>query len=92
MDELWRPAKIEPETVEINGNGHHDKAGEPQQSLFSWAEFMAEQELWTLPHFLSHNAKPAASSRRCLRLIRLSSLLPVYPAAMGDQWMSLTAV
>ena len=26
-----------------NGNGHHhDEAGEPQQSLFSWAEFMAE--------------------------------------------------
>ena len=26
-----------------NGNGHHDEAGEPQQSLFSWAEFMAEE-------------------------------------------------
>ena len=25
-----------------NGNGHHDEAPEPQQSLFSWAEFMAE--------------------------------------------------
>ena len=25
-----------------NGNGHHDEASEPQQSLFSWAEFMAE--------------------------------------------------
>ena len=25
-----------------NGNGHHDEAEEPQQSLFSWAEFMAE--------------------------------------------------
>ena len=24
-----------------NGNGHHDEASEPQQSLFSWAEFMA---------------------------------------------------
>ena len=24
-----------------NGNGHHDEAPEPQQSLFSWAEFMA---------------------------------------------------
>ena len=23
--------------------GHHDGADEPQQSLFSWAEFMAEQ-------------------------------------------------
>ena len=27
-----------------NGNGHHeDEATEPQQSLFSWAEFMAEE-------------------------------------------------
>ena len=27
-----------------NGNGHHDdEAPEPQQSLFSWAEFMAEE-------------------------------------------------
>ncbi len=26
-----------------NGNGHHDEALEPQQSLFSWAEFMAEE-------------------------------------------------
>ena len=25
-----------------SGNGHHDEAEEPQQSLFSWAEFMAE--------------------------------------------------
>ena len=25
------------------GNGHHGEAGEPQQSLFSWAEFMAEE-------------------------------------------------
>ena len=25
----------------VNGNGHHDEAPEPQQSLFSWAEFMA---------------------------------------------------
>ena len=26
-----------------NGNGHDDEAPEPQQSLFSWAEFMAEE-------------------------------------------------
>ena len=26
-----------------NGNGHHDDAHEPQQTLFSWAEFMAEE-------------------------------------------------
>ncbi len=29
--------------VEVNGNGHSDEAPEPQQSLFSWAEFMAEE-------------------------------------------------
>ena len=29
--------------VPINGNGHHDEAPEPQQTLFSWAEFMAEE-------------------------------------------------
>ena len=27
----------------VNGNGHHDEATEPQQTLFSWAEFMAEE-------------------------------------------------
>ena len=30
----------------VNGNGtngHHDEAPDPQQSLFSWAEFMAEE-------------------------------------------------
>ena len=26
-----------------NGNDHHDEASEPQQSLFSWAEFMTEE-------------------------------------------------
>jgi len=25
-----------------NGKGHHEEADEPQQTLFSWAEFMAE--------------------------------------------------
>jgi len=28
--------------VSANGNGHHEEPEEPQQSLFSWAEFMAE--------------------------------------------------
>ena len=35
-----------PAPVNGNGNGangHHDEAGEPQQSLFSWAEFMSEE-------------------------------------------------
>ena len=30
-------------TANGNGNGHPDEATEPQQSLFSWAEFMAEE-------------------------------------------------
>ena len=30
-------------SVNRNGNGHHDEAPEPQRSLFSWAEFMAEE-------------------------------------------------
>ena len=30
-------------TVEVNGNGHSDEAPEPQQTLFSWAEFMVEE-------------------------------------------------
>ena len=29
--------------VEVNGDGHSDEVPEPQQSLFSWAEFMAEE-------------------------------------------------
>ena len=67
VDDDWKLAEVEAETVEVNGNGHHeaigptvelvlgngrhangngngrhDEAPEPQQSLFSWAEFMAE--------------------------------------------------
>ena len=30
-------------TIEVNANGHRDEAPEPQQSLFFWAEFMAEE-------------------------------------------------
>ena len=84
VDDGWKPVEVEPEAVEVNGNGHHadgigptvelvpvnghhangnghapapvngnghhDEAPEPsalpsgrQQSLFSWAEFMAEE-------------------------------------------------
>ena len=39
--------------VPVNGNGHHDGAPETQQSLFSWAEFMAEELV-----------KPKARSRK----------------------------
>ena len=53
VDDGWKPVEVEPEAVEVNGNGHapapvngnghSDEAPEPQQSLFSWAEFMAEE-------------------------------------------------
>ena len=46
---------VEPsvELVMGNGNGHHDGAPEPQQSLFSWAVFMAKELV-----------KPKARSRK----------------------------
>ena len=83
VDDGWKLVEVEPEAVEVNGNGHHgngangnghhdaigigptvelfpanghangngnganghhdDEALEPQQTLFSWAEFMAEE-------------------------------------------------
>ena len=71
VDDGWQAVEIEPETIAVNGNGHHanghddlfgpmvdpapvpangnganghhdDETDEPQQSMFSWAEFMAE--------------------------------------------------
>ena len=44
----------------VNGNGHHDEAPEPQQSLFSWAEFMAEEPV--KPKGRSRKPKLATSS------------------------------
>ena len=43
-----------------NGNGHHDEAPEPQQSLFSWAEFMAEEPV--KPKGRSRKPQPASPS------------------------------
>ena len=67
VDDGWKVVEVEPETISVNGNGHHDdlfgptvelvpvngrhangnghhdEADEPQQTLFSWAEFMAEE-------------------------------------------------
>ena len=82
MDDGWKVVEVEPETVEVNGNGKHangnghhadrigptvelvpvnaqhangnghapapvngnqDEASDPQQTLFSWAEFVAEE-------------------------------------------------
>ena len=54
VDDGWKAVKMEPEAIAVNGNGnghapvpvsdndHYDNAEEPQRSLFSWAEFMAE--------------------------------------------------
>ena len=41
-------------------NGHHDEAPEPQQSLFSWAEFMAEEPV--KPKGRKRKAQPATLS------------------------------
>ena len=48
VDDGWKLVEVEPEAVEVHGNGasgngHHDEAPEPQRTLFSWAEFMAEE-------------------------------------------------
>ena len=44
----------------IGTNGRHDEASEPQQSLFSWAEFMAEEPV--KPRRRKRKAKPATTS------------------------------
>ena len=41
-------------------NGHHDEEPEPQQSLFSWAEFMAEEPV--KPKGRGRKAQPATAS------------------------------
>ena len=46
--------------VPVNGNGHRDEAPEPQQSLFSWAEFMAEEPV--KPKGRGRKPQPAAAS------------------------------
>ena len=60
VDDGWKPVEVEPEAVEVNGNGHSDEAPEPQQSLFSWAEFMAEEPVKPKGH--SRKAQPATLS------------------------------
>ena len=46
--------------VPVNGNGHHDETPETQQSLFSWAEFMAEEPV--KPKGRGRKAQPASTS------------------------------
>ena len=49
-----------PAPVNGSGNGRHDEAPEPQQSLFSWAEFMAEEPVKPKRH--SRKPQPASLS------------------------------
>ena len=93
VDDGWKVVEVEPEAVEVNGNGHHadgigptvelvldtghvsangnghaavpvnghhDEAPEPQQTLFSWAEFMAEEPV--KPKGRGRKLQPAAAS------------------------------
>ena len=65
-----------PAPVNGNGNGHHDDAEEAQQSLFSWAEFMAEEPV--KPKGRSRKQKPASES-----LFEWALGLEKEPAAAG---------
>ena len=63
---LGRPVPSTPHLAELPfissllGNGHRDEAPEPQQPLFSWAEFMAEDPVKTKDR--NQNPKHASSS------------------------------
>ena len=64
VDDGWKTVEIEAESVPVNGNGgnghsngnghHQDEPAESQQSLFSWAEFMAEEPVKSI----SRKTKP----------------------------------
>ena len=43
MDDGWKSVEVHTNGANGNGHGHADEAPETQQSLFSWAEFMAEE-------------------------------------------------
>ena len=96
VDDDWKLVEVEPEAVQVNGNGHHDpvdigptvelvpgndhtvngnghvpapvngtnghhdETPEPQQSLISWAEFMAEES--AKPRGRSRKPQPASAS------------------------------
>ena len=62
VDDGWKAVEVESEVVEThrNGNGHRDEAPVPQQSLFSWAEFLAEEPVRPKGH--SRKPKPASTS------------------------------
>ena len=68
VDDGWKGVEAEPEAVEVNGNGaaiepvngngHREEAAEAQQSLFSWAEFLAGEPA----EKQGRNGKPKPSS------------------------------
>ena len=94
VDDGWKPEEVEPEAVEVNGNGHYangigptvelvlgsghhangnghaavpvngnghrDEVPEPQQTLFSWAEFMAGEPV--RPKGRGRKPQPATAS------------------------------
>ena len=60
VDDGWKAVEFEPEAFAVNGNGHHDEEPEPQRSLFSWAEFMAEEPV--KPKRKNGNPRPATLS------------------------------
>ena len=51
---------VEPVAANGHGHGHHDEPAEGQQSLFSWAEFLAEEPAQSPSR--KHKTKPAAAS------------------------------
>ena len=51
---------VEQVVVGSNGNGHSEVPAEGQQSLFSWAEFLAEEP--ARPQGRNGKAKPASTS------------------------------
>ena len=70
VDDGWKLVEVEPEVVEVNGNGHapvpvngnghHAESDEPQKSLFSWAEFVAAEP--AKPRGRSRKTQPAIAS------------------------------
>ena len=64
VDDGWKGVESGPEPVVVeahtNGNGHHEEPVEGQQSLFSWAEFLAEEPVQ--PKGRSRKPQPAAAS------------------------------
>ncbi len=74
VDDGWKAVEPEPETATVDGNatgmglvvepvpdnGSHDEDREPQQTLFSWAEFMADGPV--KPRGRSRKSQPASLS------------------------------